>query len=440
MLDIKKIRDDFPILDKKILDNKDLVYLDTAASAQKPKVVIDEINSFYSNHYANVSRGVHTLSVESTFKYEDARKKVQKFINAESEREIIFTKSATESINLLANSFASKYINEGDEIILTIMEHHSNIIPWFLIRDRFKCKILFANIDSTGNIDQNHFKSLISEKTKLVSITHLSNVFGTIVNQDIINLCNKAGIPILLDGCQSAAHIPIDVKALGCDYYVFSGHKLYAPTGVGVFYGRENLIEELPPYQGGGGMIADVSTDGATFTDLPAKFEAGTPPLVEAYGLGVAIDYVNEIGMSEISEHELKLTNYALHKMQELDFVDIHGANGNKHSIISFNIKNVHSLACISIATIIPSSSVLTGISSFPIDQPSESVPTSLGIISSMVDRGLSTRTVVIRQLIWVLLARICAKRPDGIPSGISLITSCLLLHQALLQVAYSLS
>ncbi|MDG2417076.1 MAG: SufS family cysteine desulfurase [Pelagibacterales bacterium] len=343
MLDIKKIRDDFPILDKKILDNKDLIYLDTAASAQKPKVVIDEINSFYSNNYANVSRGVHTLSVESTFKYEDARKKVQKFINADSEREIIFTKSATESINLLANSFALKYINEGDEIILTVMEHHSNIIPWFLIRDRYKCNILFANIDSTGNIDQKHFESLISEKTKLVSITHLSNVFGTIVNQDIVNLCNKAGIPILLDGCQSAAHIPIDVKALGCDYYVFSGHKLYAPTGVGVFYGRENLIEELPPYQGGGGMIADVSTDGATFTDLPAKFEAGTPPLVEAYGLGVAIDYVTEIGMSEISEHELKLTNYALHKMKELDFVDIHGANGNKHSIISFNIKNIHS-------------------------------------------------------------------------------------------------
>ena len=343
MLDIKKIRDDFPILDKKILDNKDLIYLDTAASAQKPKVVIDEINSFYSNNYANVSRGVHTLSVESTFRYEDARKKVQKFINADSEREIIFTKSATESINLISNSFASKYINEGDEIILTVMEHHSNIIPWFLIRDRYKCKILFANIDSSGNIDQNHFESLVSEKTKLVSITHLSNVFGTIVNQKIINLCNQAGIPILLDGCQSAAHIPIDVKALGCDYYVFSGHKLYAPTGVGVFYGKENLIEELPPYQGGGGMIADVSTDGATFTDLPAKFEAGTPPLVEAYGLGVAIDYVSELGMSEISEYELRLTNYALNKMQELDFVDIHGANGNKHSIISFNIKNVHS-------------------------------------------------------------------------------------------------
>ena len=343
MLDIKKIREDFPILNKKILNNKNLIYLDTAASAQKPKVVIDEINSFYSNNYANVSRGVHTLSVESTFKYEDARKKVQKFINADSEREIIFTKSATESINLIANSFASKYINEGDEIILTIMEHHSNIIPWFLIRDKYKCKILFANIDSTGNIDQKHFESLISEKTKLVSITHLSNVFGTIVNQEIIKICNKASIPILLDGCQSASHIPIDVKTLGCDYYVFSGHKLYAPTGVGVFYGKENLIEELPPYQGGGGMIADVSTDGATFTDLPAKFEAGTPPLVEAYGLGIAIDYVNELGMSEISEHEFRLTNYALNKMQELDFVDIHGANENKHSIISFNIKNVHS-------------------------------------------------------------------------------------------------
>ncbi len=342
MLDIKKIREDFPILNKKILNNKNLIYLDTAASAQKPKVVIDEINSFYSNNYANVSRGVHTLSVESTFKYEDARKKVQKFINADSEREIIFTKSATESINLIANSFASKYINEGDEIILTIMEHHSNIIPWFLIRDKYKCKILFANIDSTGNIDQKHFESLISEKTKLVSITHLSNVFGTIVNQEIIKICNKASIPILLDGCQSAAHIPIDVKTLGCDYYVFSGHKLYAPTGVGVFYGKENLIEELPPYQGGG-MIADVSIDGATFTDLPAKFEAGTPPLVEAYGLGIAIDYVNDFGMTEISEHEFRLTNYALNKMQELDFVDIHGANENKHSIISFNIKNVHS-------------------------------------------------------------------------------------------------
>ena len=342
MIDIQKIRDDFPILKKKILNDKDLVYLDTAASAQKPQVVIDEINSFYCNNYSNVSRGVHTLSVESTFKYEDARKKVQKFINADSEREIIFTKSATESINLISNSFAEKYINEGDEIILSIMEHHSNIIPWFLIRDKYKCKILFANIDSNGNIDEEHFKSLITEKTKIASITHLSNVFGTIINQNIINLCNNAGVPVLLDGCQSAAHIPIDIKSLGCDFFVFSGHKLYAPTGIGVLYGKENLLDELPPYQGGGGMIANVSTDGATYTDLPAKFEAGTPPLVEAYGLGIAIDYVEEFGISEISEYEKKLTGYALDKMQELDFMEIHGGNNDKHSIISFNLSNIH--------------------------------------------------------------------------------------------------
>ena len=342
MLDIQKIRDDFPILKKKILNDKDLVYLDTAASAQKPQVVIDEINSFYCNNYSNVSRGVHTLSVESTFKYEDARKKVQKFINADSESEIIFTKSATESINLISSSFAQKYINEGDEIILSIMEHHSNIIPWFLIRDKYKCKILFANIDSNGNIDEEHFKSLITEKTKIASITHLSNVFGTIINQNIINLCNNAGVPVLLDGCQSAAHIPIDIKSLGCDFFVFSGHKLYAPTGIGVLYGKENLLDELPPYQGGGGMIANVSTDGATYTDLPAKFEAGTPPLVEAYGLGIAIDYVEEFGISEISEYEKKLTGYALDKMQELDFMEIHGGNNDKHSIISFNLSNIH--------------------------------------------------------------------------------------------------
>ena len=342
MLDIQKIREDFPILKKKILNDKDLVYLDTAASAQKPQVVIDEINSFYCNNYSNVSRGVHTLSVESTFKYEDARKKVQKFINADSDREIIFTKSATESINLISSSFAEKYINEGDEIILSIMEHHSNIIPWFLIRDKYKCKVLFANIDSNGNIDEEHFKSLITEKTKLASITHLSNVFGTIINQNIINLCNNAGVPVLLDGCQSAAHIPIDIKSLGCDFFVFSGHKLYAPTGIGVLYGKENLLDELPPYQGGGGMIANVSTDGATYTDLPAKFEAGTPPLVEAYGLGIAIDYVKEFGICEISEYEKKLTRYALNKMQELDFMEIHGGNNDKHSIISFNLSNIH--------------------------------------------------------------------------------------------------
>ena len=339
----QNIRNDFPILSKKILEKNNLVYFDTAASSQKPNTVINETNDFYQNHYSNVSRGVHTLSVESTFRYEDARKKAQKFINAKSENEIIFTKSATEGINLIAQTFYEKYMQKGDEVILSLMEHHSNLIPWFFLRDKYGVVIKFAKINQYGEIDYNHFDSLFTDKTKIVSLTHLSNVFGTELDKKAIKICNDKKVPILLDGCQSAAHLKIDVQQLECDFFVFSGHKTYGPAGIGVLYGVEELLSEMPPYQGGGGMIGEVSLEGASYADLPAKYEAGTPPLVEAHGLGVAIDYMNNIGIEKIIAHETELTKYAFNKLNELDFVERHGGGNNRNSIISFNLKNVHS-------------------------------------------------------------------------------------------------
>ena len=335
------IKNDFPIFSKKILD-KDLIYFDTAASAQKPELVTKEISDFYSNHYSNVSRGVHTLSVESTFKYEDARKKVKNFINAKSQDEIIFTKSATESINLIAQTFFDKHMEKGDEVILSIMEHHSNLIPWYFLRDKYGVVLKFAMIDDEGKIDLDHFSSLINDKTKIASITHLSNVFGTITSNEIVKICREKQIFIMLDGCQAAAHNPIDVQELDCDFYVFSGHKTYGPSGIGVLYGKENALNELPPYQGGGGMINEVTLEGVSFADLPAKYEAGTPPLVEAHGLGIALDYMNSIGVKNIFEHEKELSKYALSKMRAMEFVEVYGNGNDKSSIISFNLKNVH--------------------------------------------------------------------------------------------------
>ena len=335
------VRSDFPILARKILENN-LIYFDTAASAQKPSIVIDEVTDFYQNHYSNVSRGVHTLCVDATFKYEGARKKVQKFINAKSENEIIFTKSATEGINLVAQTFCEKYMKNGDEVILSIMEHHSNIVPWFFLREKYGIVIKFSNITKDGEMDIDHFKSLINDKTKIASVTHLSNVFGTITNKEIIKICRENNIATLFDGCQSTAHCEIDVQDLDCDFFVFSGHKIYGPSGIGVLYGKESILDELPPYQGGGGMISEVSLDEVSFAPLPAKYEAGTPPIVEAYGLGIAIDYVNSIGMKNIIEHEKNLTAYAQKKLSDLSFIDIYGNAKNKTSIISFNLKNIH--------------------------------------------------------------------------------------------------
>ena len=250
------IKDDFPILSRKIL-NKDLIYFDTAASAQKPKSVIDEMNDFYNNHYSNVSRGVHTLSVESTFKYEDSRKKVKNFINAKSEDEIIFTKSATESINLVAQTFYEKFMKKNDEVILSIMEHHSNLVPWYFLRQKYGIVIKFAMIDEEGKIDLEHFSSLINDKTKIASITHLSNVFGTTTTNEVVKICREKRIFIMFDGCQAAAHSKIDVQNLDCDFYVFSGHKTYGPSGVGVLYGKEELLNNLPPFLVGGETVID---------------------------------------------------------------------------------------------------------------------------------------------------------------------------------------
>ena len=335
------IRADFPALDKKILKN-DLIYFDTAASAQKPLIVINELSDFYSNHYSNVSRGVHTLCVEATFKYEDARKKIQKFINAKSENEIIFTKNATESINLIAQTYCKKYLKPDDEIILSVMEHHSNLLPWFFLRDNYGIVLKFINIDVDGNLDLEHFESLITKKTKLVAVTHLSNVFGTITDNKLVEISRANNLHILLDGCQSISHIKVDVQELDCDFYVFSGHKIYGPSGIGVLYGKEDLLDELPPFLGGGGMINEVSLDGATYASLPKKFEAGTPPLVEAYGLGVAIDYVQNIGMEKIELYEKMLTEYADEKMSKLDFVNTYSKSNKKTSIISFNLDDIH--------------------------------------------------------------------------------------------------
>tara|TARA_B100000768_G_scaffold178074_1_gene193231 strand:- start:167 stop:1396 length:1230 start_codon:yes stop_codon:yes gene_type:complete len=335
------IRADFPVLNKKILKN-DLVYFDTAASAQKPSVVIKELSEFYSYHYSNVSRGVHTLCVEATFKYEEARKKIQKFINAKSVNEIIFTKNATESINLVAQSYCRRFLKSGDEIILSVMEHHSNLLPWFFLRDNYGIVLKFINVDDNGDLDLIHFESLISKKTKLVAVTHLSNVFGTITDEKLVKISRANNLHILLDGCQSISHIKVDMQKLDCDFYVFSGHKIYGPSGIGVLYGKENLLDELPPFLGGGGMINEVNLDGATFAGLPGKFEAGTPPLVEAYGLGVAIDYVDNIGMEKIEQYEKMLTVYADKKMSELDFVNIYSKSKNKTSIISFNLEKIH--------------------------------------------------------------------------------------------------
>ena len=342
LINLKKdLRADFPALNKKILD-KNLIYFDTAASAQKPQSVIDELSSFYSNHYSNVSRGVHTLCVEATFKYEDARKKVQKFINAKSENEIIFTKNATESINLISQSYYKKYLKEGDEIILSVMEHHSNLLPWFLLRDNHGINLKFINIDKNGDLDLDHFESLINDKTKLVAVTHLSNVFGTITDKKLIDISRANNLHILLDGCQSISHIKVDMQELDCDFYAFSGHKLYGPSGIGVLYGKENLLDGLPPFLGGGGMINEVTFEKATYASLPGKFEAGTPPLVEAYGLGVAIDYVEQIGMSNIEKYENELTLYADQKISELDFVKTYSESKHKTSIISFNLNDIH--------------------------------------------------------------------------------------------------
>jgi len=342
VFDVEKIRQDFPILKEKIR-GKDLVYLDNAATCQKPQAVIDSIVQVYSHDYANVHRGVHTLSVRSTDKFEAARTKVKAFINAASDKEIIFVKGATEAVNLVAQTYGKANIKAGDEIVITAMEHHSNIVPWQMLCEQTGAVLRVAPINLAGELIFAEFEQLLNEKTKLVAVVHMSNALGTINPvKAIIEAAHSKNIPVLLDGAQAIPHIAVDVQALDCDFYVFSGHKLYAPTGTGVLYGKQALLEAMPPYQGGGDMIRKVTFTETEYNTLPYKFEAGTPNIADVIGLGAAIDYINAIGMPAIAAYEAELLEYATAKARAIKGLRIIGEAEEKGAILSFVLDKIH--------------------------------------------------------------------------------------------------
>lgn len=342
MIDVKKIRLDFPILNKKINGNQ-ITYLDNSATTQKPQEVIDSIVEFYSTMNSNIHRGDHFLSQESSNKYESVREKVRNFIHAKKTEEIIFTSGTTESINLIANSFGQTFIKKNDEIIITEMEHHSNIVPWQILCENKKANLKIIPIDKNGDLKVDILKKMISDKTKLISLTHISNVLGTINPvKEIIEIAHKKDIPVLIDGAQAIPRIPIDVQNLNCDFYVFSGHKIYAETGVGVLYAKEKWLRAMPPYKFGGGMISKVSFDKTTFADIPFKFEAGTSNISAVISLGKAIDYVNKISIEEIEQHENKLTEYAYEQLNGFEGVTLYGNPSKKIGVISLNIEDIH--------------------------------------------------------------------------------------------------
>ena len=339
---VEKIRADFPILQEKIR-NKPLVYLDNAASCQKPNAVIDSISDFYRHDYANIHRGVHTLSVRATDKFESAREKVRGFINAASTKEIIFVRGATEAINLIAQTFGKANIKAGDEIVITAMEHHSNIIPWQLLCEETNAVLKIAPMNVQGELIYDAFEALLNDKTKLVAVVHMSNALGTINPvKKIIDAAHAKSIPVMLDGAQAIPHMPVDVQELDCDFYVFSGHKLYGPSGIGVMYGKQALLEAMPPYQGGGDMIRTVSFKESTYAGLPYKFEAGTPSIADVVGLGVAIDYLNEIGMANIAAYEAELLAYATEQARQIEGLTIIGDAKEKGAILSFVLGKIH--------------------------------------------------------------------------------------------------
>jgi cysteine desulfurase/selenocysteine lyase len=340
--DINAIRNDFPILKEKVR-GKRLVYLDSAGSAQKPKQVIEAINRVYQSEYSNVHRGLHYMSEQTSARYEESRHKVAKFINAEFDREVIFTKGTTESINLVANSYGRGNLGPDDEILITWAEHHSNIIPWQLLRDQVGCKIKVVPVDDDGTIHLKEFEKLISSKTKIVAFCHVSNVLGTVLPvKEITKLAHSYGAVVVVDGAQGVVHMPVDVQDLGVDFYAFGGHKVYGPSGIGVLYGKEDLLNEMPPYQGGGGMINTVSFEETTWADLPDKFEAGTPPIAQAIGLGVAIDYMQNIGLDRIAEYETELLNYATQRLSSIEGLNFVGTAPGKVSVISFTMDCAH--------------------------------------------------------------------------------------------------
>jgi cysteine desulfurase / selenocysteine lyase len=340
--DVMRVREDFPALAMQVY-GKPLVYLDNAASAQKPKAVLDRLMQAYTSEYANVHRGLHYLANAATEAYEGARAKVAQFVNARRSEEIIFTRNVTEAINLVASSYGEPNIGEGDEIVVSIMEHHSNIVPWHFLRERHGAVIKWAPVDDDGNFLIEEFEKLLTPRTKLVAITQMSNALGTIVPvKDVVKLAHARGIKVLVDGAQGAVHLPVDVQDIDCDFYAFTGHKVYGPTGIGVLYAKHDLLVAMRPFNGGGEMIREVAQDWVTYGDPPHKFEAGTPPIVQAIGLGAAIDYVNSIGKERIAAHEHDLVEYAQARLREINSLRLIGTAKGKGPVISFELKGAH--------------------------------------------------------------------------------------------------
>jgi cysteine desulfurase/selenocysteine lyase len=339
--DVERIRADFPILSRQVY-GKPLIYLDNGASAQKPNAVLDAIATAYRSEYANVHRGLHYLSNVATAHFEDARECVRRFLNAPSAEEIIFTRNLTEGVNLVAASFGMNF-REGDEIVLSIMEHHSNIVPWHFHRERKGCVLKWVPISDSGELLLDEFERLITPRTKMVAITHMSNVLGTLVPiKEVVRIAHARGVPVLVDGAQAAVHTPVDVQDLDCDFYAFTGHKTYGPSGIGVLFAKRQHLDAMPPYQGGGDMIESVETDRITYGKTPHKFEAGTPAIVQAIGLAAALDYMMKVGRELIAVHEAELRDYAHARLGELNWLRVHGRARDKGAIVSFSIEGLH--------------------------------------------------------------------------------------------------
>ncbi|MFD1694440.1 cysteine desulfurase [Roseibium aestuarii] len=340
--DVEAIRKDFPILSREVY-GKPLVYLDNGASAQKPKAVIDAITHAYSQEYANVHRGLHFLSNAATDAYEGAREKVRRFLNAPSVDEVIFTRSTTEAINLVSYGLGPDHFGPGDEIVLSIMEHHSNIVPWHFHRERNGAVLKWVYVREDGSFDLDAFADALTERTKLVAITQMSNVLGTVVPvKELTRIAHERGIPVLIDGSQAAVHMPVDVQDIGCDYYCFTGHKVYGPSGIGVLWAKTEKLKAMRPFMGGGEMIGEVSEDRITYAEPPHRFEAGTPPIVQAIGLGAALDYMDSVGRDRIAAHEADLSAYAHQRLSEINSLRIFGTAPGKGAIVSFEIKGAH--------------------------------------------------------------------------------------------------
>jgi cysteine desulfurase / selenocysteine lyase len=341
-IDVEKIREQFPVLHQKI-NGRDLVYFDNAATSQKPQIVIDSLVDYYQGYNANIHRGIHTLAEKATKAYEETRRLAKEFINAKSEQEIIFVRGVSEAINLVANSYGKAFIREGDEIIISGLEHHSNIVPWQIVCQERKATLKVINVKDSGELDIAHYKSLLSDRTKLVAVNHASNSLGTINPiKQIIDLGHAHNAVVLIDGAQAGAHLEIDVQALNCDFYCLSSHKMYGPTGTGILYGKKSLLEMMPPYQGGGEMIKDVTFEKTTYNDLPYKFEAGTPNIADVIAFGSAIEFINSLGKENMAAHEHALLQYATEKVSALPRVKLIGTASEKVSVLSFTVEEIH--------------------------------------------------------------------------------------------------